>query len=298
MDNEQLVARIQGGENTAENMLALWQQNRAFITMIARKYAGGVEMDDLEQEGYIGLCSAVQHYNSERGMSFMNYAAFWIMRCMRKCVNNNRAVRLPFHAEDEVKRYRKIVREYKQKYACDPSEWEIGDLMGISREKLRQIQKAAQMGNMRSLNEPAQEYEGGDVPFVDLVGADEDMETDVIEKLDREHMMRELWVAVDRLSGKQPEVIRSIYQKGMTRKEAGERSGISMYKAREIEHKAIRILRQPHRNKKFRCYCEEYFSVAPIHHVGVQRFRETWTSTVELAAIEHEQANKKGGKKR
>ncbi len=118
------------------------------------------------------------------------------------------------------------------------------------------------------------------------------MEADAIEKLDREHMMRELWAAVDRLFGKQPEVIRSIYQKGMTRKEAGERSGISMYKAREIERKAIRILRQPHRNKKFRCYYDEYLSSTPIHHIGLRRFRETWTSTVELAAIEHEQANK------
>ena len=49
MDNEQLVARIQAGENEAENMLQLWQQNRGFIATVARKYTSLAEMEDLEQ---------------------------------------------------------------------------------------------------------------------------------------------------------------------------------------------------------------------------------------------------------
>ena len=53
MDNEQLVARIQAGENKADNMLQLWQQNRGFIATMARKYTNLAEMEDLEQEGYI-----------------------------------------------------------------------------------------------------------------------------------------------------------------------------------------------------------------------------------------------------
>ena len=53
MNNEQLVARIQSGDNEAENMLQLWRQNKAFVAMIARRYSAGAEMEDLEQEGYI-----------------------------------------------------------------------------------------------------------------------------------------------------------------------------------------------------------------------------------------------------
>lgn len=41
MDNEQLVARIQGGDNEAENMLQLWKQNKGFIAMMARRYSAG-----------------------------------------------------------------------------------------------------------------------------------------------------------------------------------------------------------------------------------------------------------------
>ena len=51
----------------AENMLKLWQQNRGLIHTIARKYAAYDDIEDLEQQGYIGLCDAVQNYRPEEG---------------------------------------------------------------------------------------------------------------------------------------------------------------------------------------------------------------------------------------
>lgn len=284
MDNEQLVAQIQGGDNESENMLQLWKQNKGFIATIARKYSAGAEMEDLEQEGYIALCEAVQHYDPERGMSFIGYAAFWIKRRMRICADNSRTVRLSFNAGDEVRQYQKIMREYRQEYGCDPSDRELCAFLYVSREKLDQIRKAAQMGNIRSLDEPVQGMDG-DISIGDTVASSEDMEEDTIREIDKERMKRELWLAVDQLPGKQPEVIRAIYQDGLTRKKAGERAGVSMHKARDIEYKAMRILRQPHRCKKFRAYFEEYLSAAQIHHVGVRRYLETWESEVEREAL-------------
>lgn len=284
MTNEQLVIRVKGGDNTAGNMLELWEQNKRFISAIARKYSAGAEMEDLEQEGYIALCEAVQHYDPGRGMSFISYAAFWIKRRMRICADNSRTVRLSFNAGDEVRQYQKIMREYRQEYGCDPSDRELCAFLYVSREKLDQIRKAAQMGNIRSLDESVQGMDG-DISIGDTVASSEDMEEDTIREIDKERMKRELWLAVDQLPGKQPEVIRAIYQDGLTRKKAGERAGVSMHKARDIEHKAMRILRQPHRCKKFRAYFEEYLSAAPIHHVGVRRYLETWESEVEREAL-------------
>lgn len=284
MTNEQLVIRVKGGDNTAGNMLELWEQNKRFISAIARKYSAGAEMEDLEQEGYIAMCEAVQHYDPDRGMSFIGYAAFWIKRRMRICADNSRTVKLSFNAGDEVRQYQKIMRQYRQEYGCDPSDRELCAFLYVSREKLDQIRKAAQMGNIRSLDESVQGMDG-DISIGDTVASSEDMEEDTIREIDKERMKRELWLAVDQLPGKQPEVIRAIYQDGLTRKKAGERAGVSMHKARDIEHKAMRILRQPHRCKKFRAYFEEYLSAAPIHHIGVRRFNETWTSEVEQEAI-------------
>ena len=67
MTNEQLARRIRAGENEAENMKTLWIQCKAFVAKMARKYSGYAEMDDLMQEGFLGLCDAVEHYEPEEG---------------------------------------------------------------------------------------------------------------------------------------------------------------------------------------------------------------------------------------
>ena len=95
MTNEQLVARIQAGENTAENMLQLWQQTKAYIYKVAKKYSGYAEMDDLMQEGYLGLNAAVEHYKPDQGTKFISYLTFWLKMRMQRYIENNGSVRLP-----------------------------------------------------------------------------------------------------------------------------------------------------------------------------------------------------------
>lgn len=284
MNNEQLVARIMAGENEAENMLQLWKQNKGFIAMIARRYSAGAEMEDLEQEGYIALCEAARHYESDRGASFISYAAFWIKRRMRICADNNRTVRLSFNAGDEVRQYQKIMREYRQEDGCDPSGRELCGFLYVSREKLDQIRKAAQMGNIRSLDESVQGMDG-DISIGDTVASSEDMEEDTIREIDKERMKRELWLAVDQLPGDLPAAVRLRYENGLTLEKTGQALGVNRERARQLESKAMRILRQPHRCTRFRGYFEEYLSAAPIHHVGVSRFQTTWTSEVEREAL-------------
>ena len=284
MDNEQMVARIRAGEDEAGNMLRLWQQNKGFIGMMARRYSAGAEMEDLEQEGYIGLCEAVQHYDPDRGMSFISYAAFWIKRRMRVCADNSRAVHLSFNAGDEVRQYQKIMRQYRQEYGCDPSDRELCGFLYVSREKLDQIRKAAQMGQVRSLDEPLQGMDG-DISIGHTVPSGEDMEEDIIREIDKERMEREIWLAVDDLPGNLPAALRLRYKDGLTLEKTGQALGVNRERARQIESKAMRILRQPHRCRTFRAYFEEYLSAAPIHHVGVRRFHEMWTSEVEQEAL-------------
>ena len=282
--NECIVAAVQAGDNEAENMLQLWQQNKGFIAMIARRYSAGAEMEDLEQEGYIALCEAVQHYDPDRGMSFISYAAFWIKRRMRICADNSRTVRLSFNAGDEVRQYQKIMREYRQEYGCDPSDWELCGFLYVSREKLDRIRKAAQMGIIRSLDEPVQGMDG-DISLGDTVATGEDAVEVAIREIDKEQMKRELWLAVDQLPGDLPAAVRLRYENGLTLEKTGQALGVNRERTRQLESKAMRILRQPHRCRTFRAYFEEYLSAAPIHHVGVQRYLETWESEVEREAL-------------
>lgn len=282
--NECIVAAVQAGDNEAENMIQLWRQNKGFITMIARRYSAGAEMEDLEQEGYIALCEAVQHYEPERGMSFIGYAAFWIKRRMRICADNSRTVRLSFNAGDEVRQYQKIMREYRQEYGCDPSDRELCAFLYVSREKLDQIRKAAQMGQIRSLSEPIPGMDD-EISLGDTVASSEDMEEDTIREIDKERMKRELWLAVDQLPGDLPAAVRLRYENGLTLEKTGQVMGVNRERVRQLESKAFRILRQPHRCRTFRAYFEEYLSAASIHHVGVKRYLETWESEVEREAL-------------
>lgn len=69
MTNEQLVARIQAGENTAENMLQLWQQTKAYIYKVAKRYSGTAEMDDLCKRDTWGLMLQLNTTSRIRGQS-------------------------------------------------------------------------------------------------------------------------------------------------------------------------------------------------------------------------------------
>ena len=282
--NETLVNLIRSGTDRAENLLQLWKQNKAFIATLARKYSGGAEMEDLEQEGFIGLCEAIPHYDEGRGMSFIGYAAFYIQKRLRACVENNRPVKLSRLVADEALQYKKLVREYTKYYGCLPSDRELCAFLHVDQDKLALIKKATETGHIRSLSEELPGMDG-DICLGDTIAADEDLERDAIRRIDHEHMKRELWLAVDQLPDRLPAAIRLRYESGLTYKEMGERLGVDMNQARSLEQKAFKTLRIPSRAKRFRAYHEEYLSASQIHHVGVRRFNETWTSEVERDAI-------------
>lgn len=125
----------------------------------------------------------------------------------------------------------------------------------------------------------------GDISIGDTVASGEKMEEDTIREIDKERMKRELWLAVDQLPGNLPAAVRLRYENGLTLEKTGQALGVNRERARQLESKAMRILRQPHRCRNFRAYFEEYLSAASIHHVGVRRYLETWESEVEREAL-------------
>lgn len=285
MTNEQLVARIRAGEDEADNMLQLWQQNRGFVYKMAMKYQGYAEIDDLMQEGYLGLCEAACQYDPDQGATFIHYAAFWIQQTLQRYIDNcGNVVRLPVHALEDIRKYNRAVRQYKQYYGCEPSERALCAMLGVGREKLHTIRESARMGQIDSLSRVIG-GEDEDITIADTVASDDDMEEDVIRELDRETMQREVWIAVDQLPDNLPEVIKYRYRDGMTLEQTGQKLGVNRSYVSNLERKAFRMLRTERRGGKFRRYCEEYLSAAPIHHVGVESFKRTWMSEVEWDAL-------------
>ena len=89
MTNEQLALRIKAGEDVADNMLQLYQQNMGIIKDYARKYRSMAEEEDLQQEAYFAICKAVDSYDPDKGVSFLSWAVYWIrQQLLRYCQNN------------------------------------------------------------------------------------------------------------------------------------------------------------------------------------------------------------------
>lgn len=285
MDNEQLVARIQAGEDVAGNMLKLYDQNRGFLTSMAKKYQGLAEMEDPLQEGYIGLSEAVDHFDADRGVSFIHYAAFWIRQGMRRYVDNcGSTIRLPVHVREDVYEYNRAVKEYRKQFGEWPSDFALCRLLKVSREKLQEIKKNVQMGRIRSLSETLN-GEGTDLTLEDTIASDQDLEEEVVRRADAAAMKRELWIAVDRLPGNLPEVIKKRYIDGQTLDEISKSLGVTYNGVRQIQNKALRTLRRPSMSRKYRRYYEEYIAAKSYHHVGVESFMRTGLSEVELEVL-------------
>lgn len=285
MENEQLVARIRAGEDVAENMLQLYNQNKGFLATMAKKYQGVAEMEDLMQEGYIGLSDAVNHFNADRGVSFIHYAAFWIRQSMRRYIDNCGSVlRLPVHAREDIYEYNRVVKEYRKQCGGWPSEFALCRLLNVSREKLQEIKKNVQIGQIQSLSEVLG-GDGEEFTLEDTIASDQDLEGDAVREADTAAMKHELWVAVDRLPGNLPEVVKRRYIDGQTLREIGAALGMDGSKVDRIEKKALRTLREPGLSRKYHKYYEEYISAESYRHVGVESFMRTGLSEVELEVL-------------
>lgn len=284
MTNEQIVAQIRNGENVKEKMLQLYQQNKGYLYKLAVKFSGYEELEDLLQESYIALHEAVLRYDPERETKFLTCATFWIRQQLQRYVENvGGVVRVPSGVQGNIKRWKKLANEYRKYYGCEATDLEIRQYLGMSQEELDKTKKAAEWGNMASLSAPIGEEEDGSL--LDMIQSDQNLEEDVIKKIDAAAMKKELWIAVDNLPKEQRSVIRERYIEGLTYKQISETQGLTAYKARSEEYKALRNLRRPSNCQKFRRYYEEYIAPAPIYTVGVEKFLSTWTSATEELAL-------------
>lgn len=290
MENEQLVLRIQAGDNVAENMLQLWKQNRGFIHKIVNQYKAYAEEEDLEQEGYLGLSAAVEHYNSDEGVTFLHYASFWIKQYMSRYIKSNGTIRLPEFMQGRIREYNKMVQKWQQNYHRKPTDGEICHFLDLSWEMLENLKKAVQMAKIGSLDVPMGEDE--DCSLYELIPGsideEEQVESMVLEKVQKEELCAVVWPLVDSLTDTQAKTIRARYQDNMTFREIAEDQGVSVEMARQRERQGLRELRKPSKSKLLRPFLPDdnrIYSMG-LQGNGVGSFNRTWTSSTERAALQ------------
>ena len=290
MTNEQLAARIQAGENVGNNMAILYDLVKDFIHAMAYKYHGQGELEDLEQEGFLALYDAIDHYEADQGVKFLTYASHWIRQRMQKYIQNTGSpLRLSAGRQEAIRKYRKFCTEFQAEQGCKPTEAELCRSLWLTLEQLREIQYDACMTAVKSLDAPIKGAEGEeDTTLGELAASATDPCEELLDRLEQEELCSVLWQCVDGLPGKQPDVIRSRYKDNMTMKQCGEVCGISIEATRQQHMKALRSLRSGENAKKLRPFLPEdawIYSGALIGN-GVERFNHTWTSSTERIAME------------
>lgn len=287
MTNEELVQLIRDEVNAADNLQLLYDQNRNFIYKMAKGLRDYVEIDDLMQEGFIGLYEAVKRYESDKEIKFITYAAFWIRRAMMCCIERQgNVISAPSRFKGEIGRYKKFVNKFSLQVGRTPTDNELMYYLDLNQNGLDSIRSYIySMEQLQSLDEPITNEEGNETGID--VSSGQNMEDEIIDQM----MCKDrccLWdIVKDNTTEQENQVVCLRYKNDMTLRAIGDCVGISAEKARQYHDKAIRRLRK----SSIKALLKNKFEIveAIAYHSGVNRFKTTWTSSTERAVLKLEE---------
>ncbi|MGB4407462.1 MAG: sigma-70 family RNA polymerase sigma factor [Sphaerochaeta sp.] len=248
-----LAKRVVAGDEFARKRMI--ESNLRFVVNVAKKYQNqGLPLIDLINEGNIGLMTALEKFDPDKGYHFISYAVWWIRQSVMKAINEkSRAVRLPLNRTNELLQIQKAQRSLMSDNSTeDPTAEDIGELTGFDAEHVNSLLGISR--ELVSLDAPVFNDTGsssvGDF-IEDESRSPEDSLLDVALKED-------ISTVLSTLSDKEREIIELRFglegKIPMSLKEIGEIYNLTKERIRQIEKKALERLRVPQKSQMLESY--------------------------------------------
>lgn len=257
LTNEQeldIAKKIEAGDSYAKECLI--NANLRLVVNIAKHYTGhGLDLQDLIQEGNLGLMKAIEKFDYKKGFKFSTYATWWIKQGITRAIaDQGRTVRMPVHISESISKIKRTAKQLLAEYGREPTIKEIAEQMSIADEKWTEtrINEYLKLSEVPvSLSTPVGEE--GDSYLEDFVQSEVGNAEEVAEANALSEQLNKL---IDNLSVREAEILRLRFgfngNRVHTLEEIGQMYNLTRERIRQIEAKALRKLKNPKHMKVLR----------------------------------------------
>ena len=248
----ELARRIKAGDQDALNKLTT--TNLRFVVSVAKQYQNqGITLQDLINEGNVGLIKAAKRFDETRGFKFISYAVWWIRQYILQAIaDQSRIVRLPLNQVGVINKIKKETARLEQQLKRVPTTEEIAEAIDLPVYKVSEIMKMNT--HPQSIDSPISPNE--ETRFVDIFVHDNDEDTDTL--LMQESLASEIHDLLNTLPEKEKEVLMLFFGIGTSHEhtldEIGDILELSRERVRQIKERALKRLRQNTKNKNLKGY--------------------------------------------
>jgi RNA polymerase primary sigma factor len=254
-EEREVARRAKSGDEKALDQLV--RANLRFVVSVAKRYVNqGMPIEDLINDGNLGLVKAAKRFDVDRGYKFISYAVWWIRQSILQSLSNNsRIVRVPLNRAGVLFKIGRATRELDQDLGRLPTPEEIAERIDLPLDEV--IETMNIPNTYVSLDERLSEDEN-DNTFVDYLEDDAVVSPDVYT--DREMLSVDLAKALKTLTDRERKIMEMYYglngEEPATLEEIGKRLGLTRERIRQVKEHAIQRLRHQSRARYLDGYIE------------------------------------------